>query len=66
MRDQGSGVAADVPVDGVHVTPLAFGRAGRVLARGPEPLLDVDRRAELVAEQGEGGVAQGERRVEGD
>ena len=63
VPDQGSGVAGDVPVDGVHVAALALGAPAGVQTCVPEPGVDVDRRAELVAEQRQRGVAERERRV---
>ena len=68
MGEQRPGVALEVRGDGVHVAALALGDAGR----GGEPLgvaepgRDVDLGAQLVAEQREGGVPEGEGRVERD
>ncbi len=65
VPDQGSGVAGDVPGDRLDVTALAVGAAADVQPGVAEPGVDVDRGAQLVAQQGQGGVPEGERRVQG-
>jgi hypothetical protein len=66
VPDQGSGVAGEVPVDRVHVAALPLGASSGVQTGVAKPGGDVDRRAELVAEQRQRRVAERERRVERD
>ena len=61
--DQRTGVAGDVRDDGVDVAAFPLRCAPRVQPSGGQPALDVDGGAVLVAEQGEPGMAEGERRV---
>ena len=56
----------DVPGDRVDVAALALGAAAGVQPGVAQPGLDVDGRAQLVAEQREGRVAEREGGVEGD
>ena len=66
VRDERAGVALDVPGDRLDVAALAVGAAPGVQAGVAQPGLDVDRGAQLVAEERHRGVAEGEGRVEGD
>ncbi len=66
MVDQRPGVAPDVRHHGVHVAPLALGAPGGVPLGVLEPGADVDRGAQLVPEQRQRRVPEGERRVVGD
>ena len=59
-------VAAQVGEHRVHVAALAGGGAGRMPLRVAHPAGDVDLDAQVVAHQGQRGVAEGEGRVEHD
>jgi len=64
VPDQRCRVAVEVSSDGVHMAALALRAASPVKGVIPDPCLDVDLRAELVPEQCECRVTEGERGVE--
>ena len=66
MVDQGSGVAADVRGDRVHVAALPLAAASGVQAGVGEARIHIDAGAHLVPEQRQPGVRDRERGVERD